>query len=295
MSLTPRFVLLVVAAGVPQYQIKPGVVVVVSVLGDRRARRHLFDTAADAYRQARPGYPAEVFALLRSTCGLGPGAKVLEIGAGAGQATAALLEQGAIVTAVEPGANLAGELRARAGAGSLDVIVSTFEDASVPEAGFDFVVAATAFHWVDPTLGVRKVALALRDGGWFAAWATHFGDPERPDPFHDALQPVLASKAPQLVRQPESGAGSDPPAWIHLVEESGAFGPVQTHAVRWEGRHDAAELRLLFSTFSPWLALPQDQREDLLDDVERLVREQFSNMVVRPYRTVIHLARRQPR
>jgi SAM-dependent methyltransferase len=256
-------------------------------------RGRLFDAAAEAYRRARPGYPDEVFALLRTACGLGSGSKVLEIGAGAGQATVALLEHGAVVTAVEPGVNLANELRKRAAGQALKVIVARFEDAPVPEAQFDFVVAASAVHWIDPAVGVRKAALALRNGGWFAMWTTTFGDPDRADPFHDALQRILASQAPELLKPTHASAARL--EWLSLIGESGAFEPVQEHIVRWEGRHDGAELRLLFSTFSPWLAIPDREREDLLESLECLARERFGNSVVRPYRTVVHLARRRSR
>ena len=126
-------------------------------------------------------------------------------------------------------------------------------------------------------------------GGWLALWWTHFGDPTRPDPFHDALQPVLGRLVPQLTSvAPAAAPDRD-------IEASGLFTGLQRHTVSWEGRHDPAGLRALFSTFSPWLALPEPQRTEALDAVERLAREAFGGIVVRPYQTVVHVAQRRTR
>jgi hypothetical protein len=70
-------------------------------------RRVSFDGRTDEYRLARPAYPVRVYQVLTDRCGLGPGARLLEIGPGTGQATRELLARGADVLAVEPGARLA--------------------------------------------------------------------------------------------------------------------------------------------------------------------------------------------
>ena len=198
------------------------------------------------------------------------------------------------MTLVEPGRALADRLAQRTVGMNARMILDTFEHAELPEAAFDIVAAATAFHWVNPDIGYRKCASVLRAGGWLALWWNVFGDDDRADPFHDALLPILAAKAPQLVG--EGGAASsyafDTRARTDEIAQTGSFGPVEQHVIRWEGRHSPEELRRMFATFSPWLALPDDAREALLDDVATLAREQFSGLVVRPYQTVLYLAQR---
>ena len=54
-------------------------------------RRLSFNARADEYRLARPPYPNRVYDLLAQRCGLGPGTRIVEIGAGTGQATRALV------------------------------------------------------------------------------------------------------------------------------------------------------------------------------------------------------------
>ena len=255
-----------------------------------------FNRIPDDY-EARPGYPQQLFDILVKRGALRAGAVVLEIGAGTGQATLPMLELGAEVTAVEPGAALARRLVERTAGRDLQVIVSTFEEASLPEAAFDLVASATAFHWIDPTVGSAKCARVVRDHGWLALWWTLWGDPDRPDRFHDALLPVLQAKAPQLL-DPDGGPRAyvrDLAARAECIEATGAFGPMSHEILNWEGEHDPIGLRRLFATFAGWLALPKHIQSELLSDVERLARDEFGGTVRRPYQTVLYLASRLPR
>jgi SAM-dependent methyltransferase len=254
---------------------------------ERRCLGGTFDRAAAVYREARPGYPPELFALLVERCGLGSGSAVLEVGAGTGQATIPMLNLGARVTAVEPSAAMVRELLARAAEYRFVTIETTFEDALLPEASFDIVASATAFHWVDPAVGVRKAARTLRDFGWLAIWSNVYGDPERPDPFHDAIQPLLSSHAPELIR-PEL-------PWPEEGNDCPDFDEAEEHVFRWETTHNPDQVRALFSTFSPWIALPVERREPLLDALHALAADKFAGRVVRPCRTVIHLRQRAAR
>jgi SAM-dependent methyltransferase len=255
-----------------------------------------FDRIPDDY-EARPGYPQRLFDLLVQRGALREGVAVLEIGAGSGQATLPLLDLGAEVTAVEPGAALARRLIERTAPRDIEVIVSTFEEAPLPEAAYDLVASATAFHWIDPTVGPAKCAQVVRDGGWLALWWTIWGNPDRPDPFHDALRPVLQVKAPHLLA-PDAGSRAylrDLAARAERIEATGAFGPISHEIINWEAEHDPVGIRRLFATFAGWIALPEPVHSELLDDVERLARDQFAGTVRRPYQTVLYLASRLPR
>jgi SAM-dependent methyltransferase len=255
-----------------------------------------FDRVANGY-DARPGYPDWVFDLLAERCRLGRGTRVLEIGAGTGQATLPMLDRGARITAVEPGAALARRLSERTSGRPIDIIAATFEDADLPEDAFDMVASATAFHWVDISVGLPKCAHALRQGGWLALWWTIWGDPDRPDPFHDALRPILRAMAPELLDE-DAGAPAyarDVAARAAWIGRLGAFGPVQHEVLRWQGVHDPASLRRMFGTFAAWIALPEGRRTELLDAAERVARHDFGGRVERPYQTLVYLAQRLPR
>jgi len=256
----------------------------------------MFDRAAAGY-EARPGYPSGVFEVLGERCGLGPGARVLEIGPGSGQATVPMLDCGADITAVEPGAALARGLVERTLGRPVEVVTSRFESVELPDAAFDLIASATAFHWVDTTVGLERCARYLRDDGWLALWWTFWGDPDRPDPFYDALEGVMRIRAPQLLAE-EAGPRAymrDVAARAGDVDRLAAFGAVEEDTFTWEGRHEPAALRAMFATFAAWIALPEPSRTELLDEVERLAEEDFDGMVVRPYKTVLYTAPRRAR
>jgi SAM-dependent methyltransferase len=264
-------------------------------------RRDLFGDAVDDYDAGRPPYPERVYELLVQRCGLGPGAKVVEVGPGTGQATGRLLSLGATVTAVELDERLAQRLRSKHDRAGLSVAVSSFEDADLPAAAFDLVVAATSFHWVDPGVGLVRAADVLRPGGWLALWWNVFGDRSRPDPFGEALLPFIEA-CPELAGDPP-GAGAVPSgshpysldveARIAEIDATGRFGPVHHEMIRWTGRHTPAQLRALFASYSPWLALPDTVRLEMLATVESLARNTFAGVVERPYLTPVYLAQRR--
>ncbi len=140
---------------------------------NRDLLRSTFDQAAELYDRTRPGYPAALFDDLAELTSIGPGSRVLEIGPGTGQATLPLAERGCQVVAVELGADLAAVARRNlAGFPRVEVVTAAFEDWPLPAEPFDLVLAATAFHWIDPSVRVGKVADALRPGGSLATITT---------------------------------------------------------------------------------------------------------------------------
>lgn len=264
-------------------------------------RRNLFSSDVAAYDIGRPGYPARVYELLEGTCGLGPGSRVLEIGPGTGQATVDLLRSGATVTAVELGAEMAAALEAKYPGPNLSVEVGAFEDVDLESDSFDLIVAATSFHWIPPETGIPRCADLLRPGGWLALWWNYFGDPDRPDPFRDAVIPIFEELAPSLIDTFPGVAflaGAHPHATdaqtrTSEIDATARFGPVHYEAIPWTGRHTPAQLRALFASYSPCLALEPAERTRVLDAIEHLATDAFAGVVERPYLTLIYLAQRR--
>lgn len=137
--------------------------------GWERERRTHFDEIAANYDRARWDYPPALFADILAYKGEGGGNNALEIGAGTGKATAPMLGLGYNVTAVELGANMAEFMREKfRGQSGFNVMVSSFEEADLPDDRWDMIYAASSFHWVDAEVGCPKAFRLLKSGGVFA-------------------------------------------------------------------------------------------------------------------------------
>jgi SAM-dependent methyltransferase len=130
---------------------------------DRQVLGLSFGTAAVAYAEHRPDYaePAVRWALERA-----PGRRVLDLGAGTGKLTAALLALEVEVVAVEPDPAMLTELRralpvVRAVPGSAEAI-------PLPDVSVDAVVAGNAMHWFDLDVAGPEMARVLAPGGILA-------------------------------------------------------------------------------------------------------------------------------
>ncbi|WP_405743681.1 class I SAM-dependent methyltransferase [Streptomyces sp. NBC_01525] len=157
------------------------------------ARARAFDTVAAQYATARPGYPPSLHDAVEELAGRPlAGARVLDVGAGTGLATAPLAARGARVTAVEPGAAMAAELHRAHPA--LPVVRARGEALPFPDgAGFDLVTYAQAWHWTDPARSVPEALRVLRPGGTLALW---WNVPDPDVPWQAAQEARLARRLP---------------------------------------------------------------------------------------------------
>ncbi|MEU0076227.1 class I SAM-dependent methyltransferase [Streptomyces sp. NPDC006332] len=132
-------------------------------------RAHSFNGAAAQYAASRPAYPPALFDAVEDLAGRPlTGARVADIGAGTGIATALLHARGADVIAVEPGDGMAAQFR-RA---HPDIPIVRGDGNALPltTASVDFVTYAQAWHWTDPARAVPEAVRVLRAGGALALW-----------------------------------------------------------------------------------------------------------------------------
>jgi SAM-dependent methyltransferase len=126
-----------------------------------------FSDRVENYVRYRPGYPAEVSALLRSECGLDPAHKVADVASGTGIFTRLLLENGNHVFAVEPNAEMRHEAeRALGRYSNFSSVAGTAEATTLADDSADFVTAAQAAHWFDLPRARAEFVRILRPGGW---------------------------------------------------------------------------------------------------------------------------------
>lgn len=252
---------------------------------ERIEGRTVFGRDPAAYDRARPPYPERVYEVLRDRCGLRDGTAVLELGPGPGTATRRLLELGADpLVAVEPNPASAAYLVEATG-GTVEVLVAPFEEVELPRS-FDLVVAATSFHWIDPEPGIPKVFSALRDGGWFAMWANIHGDLASDDAFHLATEELLGP-SPEV----PWARFTDEETNARLLSAAG-FEDVEHELLRSSMRFDPVGIRALYATFSGIERRPPDERESVLDGLERIATDEFGGVVERGILTTLYTARK---
>ena len=254
--------------------------------------RRTFDTAAERYDRVRPSYPKEVFDDLATLAELRTGSRILEIGCGTGQATLPLVERGFSVVAIELGANLAAIARRKLKSQpNVEVIVSPFEDWPIPAGSFDAVISANAFHWIDPTLRVKKASAALRPGGSLAVIET------RRMPIAD--ESVLAGLRHCHRRWTSSAPAyraetlGDPPENTAEVEASGFFDRV-VHR-RYDSRQEYATdgYRDLLLTFSHVLALEPQAQSGLIACIGQLVDRELGGRISEHIFNAVLVARKR--
>jgi len=129
----------------------------------REAPPDAFGRTAREYELGRPLWPEELLERVVSELGLAPDAEVLDLGAGTGKLTRALVPRFGRVIAVEPDAAMLAVLEevvpgAEARLGSAEAIPAA-------DGEVDAVFSAEAFHWFASDESVAEIARVLRPRG----------------------------------------------------------------------------------------------------------------------------------
>ncbi|WLQ53746.1 methyltransferase domain-containing protein (plasmid) [Streptomyces poriferorum] len=264
---------------------------------NRRGLGRVFNEVPELYDRVRPGYPDELFSDLCAITGMDERSSVLEVGCGTGQATRSLAALGCSVTAVEPGADMAALARQQmASFRNVEVETSRFEEWDNRGRRFDVLVAASSWHWVDPSIGWQRAPDMLHPGGWMALLGhVVVRRPEEPEVYaetadlHERFCPGNRDWGhPPLeedVRGTDEGWG--------LVDDPGElFGPTIVRwypTVQWfTGDGFADHLRSL----SLYRRLDREVREPLLDAVAERIRTRMGDRASRRYLSVLRVGRR---
>jgi len=219
---------------------------------------------AARYDAAWPAPPAELFDLLRAA-GVAPDARVLDVGAGTGLASAPLARAGARVTAVDPSPAMLALARTRLP--GADLVNGRAESLRFSAGAFDAAVSGDAFHCFEQTAAMAELTRVVRTGGTLAIWwrtlstegdmpghraaATHdLGFDPVPEPMRGGFRAFYAAPlAERAVRTVASAVRTTVDGWIAIEsareEVRAAYGE---RATAWI---DALRARLLAAYGAP--------------------------------------------
>lgn len=185
--------------------------------------KETFNQIAQEYERYRPIYPTEMFDDILNYAKIGKKDSILEIGCGTGQATGGLVGKGfENITCIELGDQLAQFTSEKfQNHKSIRVINSSFEAWGGEGGRYRLAVSGTAFHFIEPEFGYRRVWELLCDDGAMAFfWTVHV---PLFDPVHNDIRQHYQELAPHL-----DDASYPAPAKIiaerkQITQQSGLF------------------------------------------------------------------------
>jgi SAM-dependent methyltransferase len=242
-----------------------------------REQRFVFDEVAELYARARPAYPLDLIEDIVREAELTPGARILELGSGPGNASVQFSGRGYRLLCLEPGQRLADVARRRLAAdGNAQIAVTTFEDWPVESGAFDLVFAAQSFHWLDPAVRFPKAALALKSGGTLAVFANQ--PLPGTTPVDTRIQQAYAEHAPEIHSRWVGHSTRDD--FLELFAAATDFGTAQSREYAWRAAYDSAGYTDLLSTHSDHRLLAADRRASLLKAISAAIDGNGGRLVV---------------
>jgi SAM-dependent methyltransferase len=234
-----------------------------------------FELVADLYERARPEYPAEAIAWIVEELDLHAGRTVLDLGAGTGKLTRALVPTGARVIAVEPGEQMLAQLRAAVP--GAEPRLGAAEAIPLPDASVDGITIGQAFHWFRHNEALPELHRVLQPGG---AVVLIWNARDHDHPIQQEIRDLIAPFHP---------AGREPHS-VDALERSNLFGPIEHRSLRWVQDLDADELVARIGSVSFVAAAPAEKRT-ALERALRQVSAEAGGTVAFPYVTEVYVSR----
>jgi SAM-dependent methyltransferase len=198
-----------------------------------------------------------------------PGPGVLDVGCGTGIAARQFQAAGCQVLGVDPDARMA-DLARRAG---IEAEVATFEEWESAGRVFDTVIAAQAWHWVDPVAGAARAAQVLRPGGRLAVFWNAF---QFPPGLGEAFAAAYRRALPDSPLARRAIPNQDPYAIMCAkaadgIRQAGGFGDPEQWRFDWDRPYTRDEWLDQVPTFGGYSQFSPDQQAAVLAGVRAAI------------------------
>lgn len=254
--------------------------------------KNTFSKVINDYDSARPGYPQELYDTVIRFAGIGAEASVLEVGAGTGQATDLFLQGDFLFDLLEVSEEQVAFLKQKYEGNPCVTVKKDYFEQYDTEKKYDLIYSATAFHWVDSSVGYPKAWEMLEQGGtlavfWHMSSVTYYTGG-----IFDGLNRLKQ----KYLRGESLGFDAD---GIQMVKEKriaqiqsgGCFGAPEIFEYRWIDNYDADRYVTLLNTYSGTQTLSTEKRQRYLEEVKAHI-EKSGGKVELPQHVMLYFVRK---
>ncbi len=255
--------------------------------------KDVFQDIISDYEAARPGYPPELYRDIVEFSSLADTSKLLEIGAGPGQATEYFVKNDYDITALEISEKQIRFLRDKfAEYPNLSCVCSTFEDFTSPKETYNLIFSATAFHWIQPEVGYPKAYNLLQPNGVMAVF-WHLASIIEPETeMLRRIRDIYRTYAPEL----DDYISREEGEVLHQrrmkeIQTGGLFQNPISKTYRWNDVYDTERYLKLMNSYSDFHAISKDAREAILSEVAAYI-ERNGGRITIPQEVRLYMARK---
>ena len=218
-----------------------------------------YGQGAQVYARGRPDFPPGALEWLVKDLGLDAGKTAIELGAGTGKFTKLLTQSGATVIAVEPVAAMLAQLASDLP--DVRTLRASAQALPLADASADVVVCAQSFHWFASHEALAEIHRVLKPGGLLGLiWNVR-----------DASIGWIAELS-EIYSPFEGDAPRHEDGEWRTVFPAPGFGPLLEKSVT--HAHTGSTEQVIVdrtASISFVAALPEPQRQSLLEDVRALI------------------------
>lgn len=254
--------------------------------------KETFNFIVNDYEKYRPTYPEEMFDDIFNYSHVAKEDNILEIGCGTGQATGGLVDKEyKNITCIELGDQLAQFTAEKFKSyDSIKVINRSFEEWDGEGSPFKLAVSGTAFHFIDPKFGYRKVWDLLDDFGSIGFfWTIHV---PRFDDIHNEIRAHYKELAPHL----DDSNFLTPEETINerkkITESTGLFTNILVKEYNEIRPYTSSDYISLLNTNSKHRQLPETTKNALLNRIKNSI-DRSGSHIYKDHRVALFLGKKQ--
>ncbi len=110
--------------------------------------------------------------------------------------------------------------------------------------------------------------------------------------FREATRHLLTPQGPTAPPADRPSFEVDAAAWIEALTTVAGLVEVESVLIQWTARFDPARVRACHASLISVRRRPSEEREQLLDELERIAADTFGGTVDRPFLTALYTGRR---